>query len=256
MLSFGRALQSAEINGISISEILMPPGLELSAHAHDAGQICFVLEGTYRERVLEEERLLAPGMMHVRPPAVPHTNRFPGESETLTFLVSIHPARWIPTTLAQPARMLGETAEEMRREMRRGDDAARAALEGLALLTLSRVARMPEREPAWLSDAASMIERRFGEPIALSSIAAAVGVRSGALSLAFRRHRGTSVGEAIRTARISQAKRLLLRGVPVAEVAAACGFYDQPHFTRAFRAALGTTPAAWAASAQRSKSSK
>ena len=35
---------------------------------------------------------------------------------------------------------------------------------------------------------------------------------------------------------------LMREGEPVAEVAAACGFVDQSHLTRAFKRAFGMTP--------------
>jgi AraC-like DNA-binding protein len=43
--------------------------------------------------------------------------------------------------------------------------------------------------------------------------------------------------------RVDAARRLLLDGVPPAEVAAVTGFHDQPHLTRHFRRHVGTTPA-------------
>ncbi|MGY1840981.1 MULTISPECIES: helix-turn-helix domain-containing protein [unclassified Modestobacter] len=49
--------------------------------------------------------------------------------------------------------------------------------------------------------------------------------------------------------RVDRARRLLLAGVPPAEVATAAGFYDQAHLTRHFRRMLGTTPAAYVRSA-------
>ncbi len=48
--------------------------------------------------------------------------------------------------------------------------------------------------------------------------------------------------------RIDTARRLLLAGQPVADVAAAAGFHDQPHLTRHFKRQIGTTPARYAAS--------
>jgi AraC family transcriptional regulator len=245
VLSHGTELRTCEANGITVSETLMPRGLRLDEHTHDAGQLCFVLEGAYEERVAGIGRLLRPGTMHVRGPSEPHSNSFGADGESLTLLVSVHPSRWIPTSLRQPVAMLQETARELQKEMRRGDAAAEAALEGLALLALAHCARVSPREPEWVSDAASMIERRFAEPLALRTLATAVGVRRGALSVAFRRYRATSVGEAIRAARVAGAQRLLRTNLPLAQVAVACGFHDQAHFTRVFRAATGLTPARW-----------
>ncbi|NJQ01829.1 helix-turn-helix transcriptional regulator [Streptomyces zingiberis] len=46
--------------------------------------------------------------------------------------------------------------------------------------------------------------------------------------------------------RVDRARRLLLDGLPPAEVATAVGFHDQPHLTRHFRRHLGTTPGRYA----------
>jgi AraC family transcriptional regulator len=245
MHSFGTEVRVCDAGGIRVSETLMPRGLVLEEHSHEAGQLCFVLEGAYRERLPGGERVLGPGMLHVRAPGEPHANRFSREDDALTLLISIDPARWVPAAMQQPVRMLDDVAAEMRREMRRGDDAARAALEGLAMLTLSRVARLAPREPEWLGDAISLVERRFHEPLSLQRVASELGVGRGSLALAFRRYRGTSVGEAIRAARVRHAKALLLTNAPLAEIALAAGFHDQAHFTRVFRAFTGQTPGAW-----------
>ena len=245
MHSFGTEVRVCDAGGIRVSETLMPRGLVLDQHSHEAGQLCFVLEGAYRERLASGERMLRPGMLHVRAPGEPHANRFSRDDDALTLLISIDPARWVRTAVEQPVRMLDDVASEMQREMRRGDEAARAAVEGLAILTLSRVARLAPREPEWLADAISLVERRFAEPLSLHSVARQLGIGRGSLAMAFRRYRGTSVGEAIRAARVRHAKALLLTKTPLAEIALAAGFHDQAHFTRVFRAATGQTPGAW-----------
>ena len=126
-------------------------------------------------------------------------------SEVLTLLISIDPARWsMPSLFDDVARAVACTADP--------------------------------NEPAWLHDAASLIARRYAEPLTLSTIARAVGVPRGALAAAFRRFRGRSVGESIRAARVARAKGLLATNLPLAEIAWQCGFHDQAHFTRVFRA--------------------
>lgn len=49
--------------------------------------------------------------------------------------------------------------------------------------------------------------------------------------------------------RVDLACHLLLRGRTPAQAAAEAGFHDQAHLTRHFRRTLGTTPAAFTASA-------
>jgi AraC family transcriptional regulator len=46
--------------------------------------------------------------------------------------------------------------------------------------------------------------------------------------------------------RIEEAKRLLrLNTLPLSEIALACGFGDQAHFTRVFSREVGAAPGAW-----------
>ena len=233
-----------ELGGIRVSETLMPRGLELPEHAHAPGQICFVLEGSYRERLESGARVLRAGMMHVRAPRAVHANEFGVDEDVLALLISIDASRWIDASLQQPVRILDDVASAIRDEMRRGDEAARAALEGFSMLALSRVARMavPATEPEWLGDAFAMIERRYAEALSLTRIAVAIGVSRGTLAAAFRRFHAASVGETIRAVRVRRARELLRDNVPLAEIAVHCGFHDQAHFTRVFREMTGVTP--------------
>lgn len=46
--------------------------------------------------------------------------------------------------------------------------------------------------------------------------------------------------------RVDLARRLLLGGMRVPEVAASAGFYDQSHFSRHFKRVVGTSPGHYA----------
>jgi AraC-like DNA-binding protein len=50
----------------------------------------------------------------------------------------------------------------------------------------------------------------------------------------------------LKQVRVHRARDLILRGVALAETAAAVGFADQAHMSRAFRRTLGYTPGALA----------
>jgi AraC-like DNA-binding protein len=246
--SFGQELRWCEVGGIRISETLIPPALQLDPHAHEPGQICFVLEGEYREWTAEGAHLLRPGCIQSHEPWEQHSNSFASE-EALTLLVSIDPERWVrlkaPGPFVLTAR-LSELAEDVRRELRRDDEASRPALEGLALLLLSTVSRKAaaaERtEPSWLLDAEEFIESRYVSALSLATVAAAVGVHRATLAAAFRRHLSISVGERIREVRVRHAVSMLRQGVPIDEVTMSTGFFDQAHLTRIFKRVTGLTP--------------
>jgi len=251
--SFGTELRCCQLDGIRISETLMPSRLRLQDHKHEPGQICFVLEGEYTERTGGIDHQFYPGALQFHLPGESHSNIFSSDSDVLTLLISIDPDRWIDIAGSRPVASAGifrYCAREIRRELRQLDEASRAALEGWAMLSLSTLARrdyqIDKNEPAWLSEAAAIIERRSAERISLTSIAAAVGVHRATLAAAFRRFRRSSVGESIRNQRVRHViHALAFTKAPLCEIAIRYGFHDQAHMGREFRKAIGISPGAY-----------
>jgi AraC-like DNA-binding protein len=83
----------------------------------------------------------------------------------------------------------------------------------------------------------------------LESLAAELGTHPSHLVRVFRREYGLPPHRYVVGRRLDHARRLLLDGRPIAEVAAEAGFHDQSHLTRHFRALLGTTPGAFRSAA-------
>ena len=99
------------------------------------------------------------------------------------------------------------------------------------------------RAPQWLKRARDMVETRFLEHLSLAEIAAAVGVHLVHLSREFHRYNRCTVGELIRQRRIEHARQLLAHSdMTLAEIALACCFSDQSHFTMMFKRQVGMTP--------------
>ncbi|HEY2795582.1 MAG TPA: AraC family transcriptional regulator [Micromonosporaceae bacterium] len=65
---------------------------------------------------------------------------------------------------------------------------------------------------------------------------------------AFSREFGVPPHQDLTGRRLDRARRLLLAGTGVADVAAECGFYDQSHLNRHFKKMLGIAPTAYARS--------
>jgi AraC-like DNA-binding protein len=63
---------------------------------------------------------------------------------------------------------------------------------------------------------------------------------------AFRASFGEPPHTHLRRLRVERAQRMMLDGrEPLAQVALACGLFDQAHLARVFRQETGTTPSAW-----------
>lgn len=238
--SIGVESQAVEVNGFRISETTLRASTRIAPHAHDTAQICFVLEGSYVERLASGDRSLRAGWMHVRGADVRHANLV-DDDDVLALVVAVDRDRAVKLS-EEPRRVFADLAREIRAEIRRSDAASSTALEGLALLTLARLERM-QREPAWLREAAAIIDRRWRERLSVATIAREIGVHASTLAVMFRRHYQMSVGERIRATRVDHAKvELATTRMPIAEIALRCGFYDQAHFARVFRDVTGDTP--------------
>jgi AraC-like DNA-binding protein len=125
----------------------------------------------------------------------------------------------------------------------------------------SRLALVAERialhlasgsEPVHLRDPglARLVRTRLDEDQpTLESLAAELGTHPSHLVRVFRREYGLPPHKYVVGRRLDHARRLLLDGRPIADVAAEAGFHDQSHLTRHFRALLGTTPGAFRSAA-------
>ena len=87
------------------------------------------------------------------------------------------------------------------------------------------------------------VEEHLHERIALDDLATVVGLSRCRFACRFRCSAGTSPHGFVLDRRVARAKLLLTRaGMPLSDVALRCGFADQSHLTRVFRARVGVPP--------------
>ena len=87
------------------------------------------------------------------------------------------------------------------------------------------------------------VEANLSKRIGLQDLADVAALSQYHFSRQFTEKAGISPLRYVMARRVELAKRELLRpGASIAEVAYACGFSGQSHFTTAFKAAVGTTP--------------
>ncbi|MEV6967256.1 helix-turn-helix domain-containing protein [Hamadaea sp. NPDC051192] len=112
-----------------------------------------------------------------------------------------------------------------------------------------RLGRVRERDPAAeVAHAWDAIVTRAGA-VRVDALAAEVGWSRRHLSARFAAEFGVSPKDAARIARFDRSHRLLRseQRLSLAEIAARCGYYDQPHLDREWRALAGAAPTAWLA---------
>lgn len=97
-----------------------------------------------------------------------------------------------------------------------------------------------ERGPVDLARA--LIEARHDEDLSLAELGAATKLPRHHLIRAFRRETGLTPHAYLVDVRVRRARDRLRRGEAPSAVAAATGFSDQAHLTRAFKARFGVTP--------------
>jgi AraC-like DNA-binding protein len=101
--------------------------------------------------------------------------------------------------------------------------------------------RLP-REQILMRQVRDFLTDHFDENVSLQTLADQVSLNRSYLVRAFRKLYGLPPHAYQNQVRIEHAKKLLLAGLPIAEVALDAGFVDQSHLTRHFKRIVGVSP--------------
>ena len=90
------------------------------------------------------------------------------------------------------------------------------------------------------------IDASLDSKIRLQDCASQTGLSANHFSRAFKAAFGTTVVDYIHRRRVERAQQLMLTSEqPLSQIALSCGFADQAHYCRVFRAVVGLSPNAW-----------
>ncbi|MBZ5549551.1 MAG: AraC family transcriptional regulator [Acidobacteriia bacterium] len=248
-------IQKLDVAGYHLSETRHPAGSRIPIHSHQTYSVYFLLEGSLtehfgRQRVDREAKQLI-----FTPADEPHSNEFRRHGGRC-FFFELNPSvvSWAkdhgslptgPTLLQGP---LPRLARRLYAEFRRADVLFPLIVESIGLEMIAEICRRQSpprrgRPPAWLHQAKELLDAHFSEPASLAETAHVIGSHPVHLARMFRRYYGCSVGEYVRLRRIEFACSELSRTeAPLAQIAVTCGFFDQSHFCKTFRALVGVTP--------------
>jgi AraC family transcriptional regulator len=252
----------ADVDGFLVTWVRFPPGARLPLHTHERATVAVILNGSFDGLMRGASHPCPPSTVLTEPAGELHGNQFErAGADVLT--VQPDPAR---AELLEPfGDVLGEVnhmrdlgvASVARRaagELRMPDSVTPLAVEGLTLELLALAARLRKastdgaerRPPRWLGEARALLHDRYRENVRLADIATAVGVHPVHLARVFRLSYGTPVGSYARGLRLTWAAGRLRESTDgIAQIALEAGFFDQSHFTRAFKQHFGCTPLAY-----------
>lgn len=127
------------------------------------------------------------------------------------------------------------------------DPGDRLAVDHLVLALLSQISRGEQTIARGLDTRRlAKIEARLAQledgPASVSDLAAGLGMSPRNLSRLYKATTGRTLTDRLREIQISRAKDLLIGDLPLSEIALACGFGSQSHFSSVFRSRSGMTP--------------
>jgi AraC family transcriptional regulator len=95
-------------------------------------------------------------------------------------------------------------------------------------------------------NAKELMEARIDTDLSLTQLASECRLSVSQFARAFRQSTGVAPHRWLMERRVDKAKHSLLDAtLPLTDVAIACGFADQSHFTRVFKNAVGVSPGSW-----------
>jgi AraC-like DNA-binding protein len=229
-------------------------------HTHDAWTLFIVDEGAIRYDLEARHRGAAGARVTVLPPHVVHDGR------AATVAGFRKRVLYVGTEVLDE-RLVGRAVDDpdiddpaLLRGLHRLHRVLRDPIENLeAESTLAGVTRrlrerlgdrsieIVERPDAEVAcDLRDLLDEHRFEPFTLSEAGRILHVSPAHLVRCFSRAFGIAPHRYLLARRIDAARRRLLEGEPVAQVATGVGFHDQAHLTRHFKRHVGTTPARYA----------
>jgi AraC-like DNA-binding protein len=103
-----------------------------------------------------------------------------------------------------------------------------------------------KEEPRAVQEAREYLHTNVERDVTLAELASIVNLNRSYLIRAFKKTTGLPPHAYFLQLKLSEAKRRLVRGAAISEVALEIGFADQSHFSRAFKNTFGLTPAQYA----------
>jgi AraC family transcriptional regulator len=247
-------LRRFDTSPLNIEEAWYPPGFCMPRHSHEHAEFACGMEGIHWSLLSNAGYTCRPGTLRFLPAGEPHENYFPNGARCLRIELRspiLDRAREYGAVLSLPGELATPAAALLSRllvkEFRQNDDLSALSIEGLSLQLLQACSSEPtwpsELLPQWLARIREMLHDESASRLTLAELARSAGRHPVQVCRQFHRRFRCTIGEYVRRLRVGRAQALLTSSeLGLAEIALACGFSDQSHFTKAFRRLTGMPP--------------
>jgi len=241
----------------SLAEMAYAPGCCEGRHRHRNASFIYILRGDHWATHSRGGDTARAGTVRYLPAGEPHQVYFPLGSICLQLELESSIID-LAAEQGQPLRGPGEIYDKraaplgarLHHELLISDDLSQLDVEGVALQLL--LAGEPEGRPRrgyappWVLRIGEQLREELTTRFALRAVARSVGRHPVQVSRQFHQHFGCTLSEYVRRTRMARAQELLRHSaLGISEIALACGFADQSHFTTTFRRMTGVPPRRW-----------
>jgi AraC-like DNA-binding protein len=245
---FGETNNTMNISGVTLTDTEYTHE-KVDWHYHENAYFTLILEGSVIEGNKKEVYQCPAGTLLFHNCQEAHYNVKP-KGFTRGFHIEISPG-WFKTNemdllglegsinLFHPEIKIG--AYSIFREYKMNDGASEVAIHSLLINALSQMSNTQEGPsktiPSWVIMLREMLNDDFSEEWTLISLSNTLGIHPVHLSRSFAKYFGCNIGEYLRMIKIQRALFMLSdKDLSLSDIAYDCGFADQSHFTRCFKA--------------------
>ena len=256
--TLGDKVRELALPGFNLTEARFAPGQVLPWHGHERASFCLVLDGTNTLEFRSAAFQLSPFDLAFKPDSAEHRNQY-GPSGGARCLILDVEKSWMAALrekgplLDRPwffsSRAFPDAGRQLYGEFVETDNLSGLSVEAICSELIVQATRsshvaVSSQIPGWLQKVRDMLHSCYHERLTLEQLAGIAAVHPVHLAQTFRLAYSCTIGEYVRSLRVTRAAdELAHTNVPLVEIAIACGFYDQSHFNRVFKKHIKVTPA-------------
>jgi AraC family transcriptional regulator len=252
---FGAAKKILQLEGTILTEAGYTPHIEVPWHYHENAYFYYHVKGRLNEVNKKQNRICTPGTLLFHHWQDPHYNKN-FSTDAVFFHVELEKS-WFDKHYLNPAVMEGcmhlvnpsykAIFQKIYSESKINDKFTQLAVDGYLLQSFAAIMRHSQLEirgvPAWVIKIKEILADTDANGLTLQQLSRETGVHPVHLSKEFPRYFNAGFGDYIRDIKIERAATLLASNEStLSGIAYECGFADQSHFTRCFKASHGITP--------------